>query len=106
LGLERRPLSLVRIIEELLERKVAAPVCNTEINGRGDLLRWPRDTIYPLKLALISPTSGGRMVGIFRLRTKATEFFERFSYSVSKNLSTVVRCPGNLSFPTPKTGVF
>jgi hypothetical protein len=25
-GLERDPLSLVRIIEELLERKVAAPV--------------------------------------------------------------------------------
>jgi hypothetical protein len=25
-GLERGPLSLVRIIEELLERKVAAPV--------------------------------------------------------------------------------
>jgi hypothetical protein len=26
MGLERGPLSLVRIIEELLERKVAAPV--------------------------------------------------------------------------------
>jgi hypothetical protein len=33
------PLSLVRIIEELLERKVAAPVKKTEINGREDLLR-------------------------------------------------------------------
>jgi hypothetical protein len=38
-GLERGPLSLVRIIEELLERKVAAPVQKTEINGRGDSLR-------------------------------------------------------------------
>jgi hypothetical protein len=38
-GLERGPLSLVRIIEELLERKVAAPVWKTEINGRGDSLR-------------------------------------------------------------------
>jgi hypothetical protein len=37
-GLERCPFSLVRIIEELLERKVAAPVYKTEINGRGDLL--------------------------------------------------------------------
>jgi hypothetical protein len=35
-GLERGPLSLTRIIEELLERKVAAPVWKTEINGRGD----------------------------------------------------------------------
>jgi hypothetical protein len=28
----------------------------------------------PLKLALTSPTSGGRSVGIFCLRTQATEF--------------------------------
>jgi hypothetical protein len=34
-GLELGPLSLVKIIEELLERKVAAPVYETEINGRG-----------------------------------------------------------------------
>jgi hypothetical protein len=45
------------------------------ISGRGDLLHWPRDTLYPLKLALTSPTSGGRSVGIVRLRTKTTEFF-------------------------------
>jgi hypothetical protein len=42
--------------------------------SRGASLRWPRDTLYPLKLALISPTSGGHSVGIVRLRTKATEF--------------------------------
>jgi hypothetical protein len=43
----------------------------TEINGRRDPLRWPRDTIYPQKLALSSsPTCGGRSVGIVRLRTK------------------------------------
>jgi hypothetical protein len=29
---------------------------------------------YPQKLALTSPTSGGRMVGIVRTRTQATEF--------------------------------
>jgi hypothetical protein len=34
----------------------------------------PRNTLYPQKLALSSPTSGGRPVGIVRLRTKATEF--------------------------------
>jgi hypothetical protein len=61
--LERGPLSLVRIIEELLETKVAAPVYKTEINGRGDSFHLPRDTLYPLKLALTSPTSSGRSVG-------------------------------------------
>jgi len=30
--------------------------------------------LYPQKLALTSPTGGGRSVGIFRVRTKATEF--------------------------------
>jgi hypothetical protein len=43
----------------------------TEINGRGDSLRWPRDTLYPQKLALTSPTGGGGSVGIVRLRTKS-----------------------------------
>jgi hypothetical protein len=57
-----------------LNEKVAAPVQETEINGRGNSLRWPRNTIYPGKLALTSPTSGGRSVGIVCLRTKATEF--------------------------------
>jgi hypothetical protein len=74
-GLELVPLSLVKINKELLERKVAAPVYKTEINGRGESLRWPRDTLYPLKLALTSPRRGGRSVGIVRWRTKATEFF-------------------------------
>jgi hypothetical protein len=73
-GLERGPLSLVRITEELLKRKVATPVEKTEINGRGDSLRWPLDTLYPQKLAITSPTSGGRSVGIVRWRTTAPEF--------------------------------
>ena len=30
--------------------------------------------LYPRKLALTSPTGGGRSVGIVRSRTKATEF--------------------------------
>jgi hypothetical protein len=40
----------------------------TEVNGRGDPLRWPRDSLYLQKLALTSPTIGGRSVGIVRLR--------------------------------------
>jgi hypothetical protein len=42
--------------------------------GRRDSLCWQRNTLYPQELALASPTSGGRSVGIFRSRTKATEF--------------------------------
>jgi hypothetical protein len=44
--------------------------------GRMDPLRWPSDTLYPQKLALTSPTSGGRSVGIVRSRTKAMELVE------------------------------
>jgi hypothetical protein len=43
--------------------------------GRRDPSRWPRGTLYPQKLALTSPTSGGRSVGIVRSPTQATEFF-------------------------------
>jgi hypothetical protein len=42
--------------------------------GRWDPSSWPRGTLYPQKLALTSPTSGGRSVGIVRSRTQATEF--------------------------------
>jgi hypothetical protein len=62
----------VRKTEELLEGKVAAPVYKTEINDPGNSLRWPRDTRYWHKLALTSPTSGGRSIGIIRFQTKAT----------------------------------
>jgi hypothetical protein len=42
--------------------------------GRRDPSRWPRGTLCPQTLALTSPTSGGRSVGIVRSRTQATEF--------------------------------
>ena len=35
--------------------------------------------LYPQKLALNSPTGGGRSVGIVRVRTKATEFLNNAS---------------------------
>jgi hypothetical protein len=47
----------------------------TETNGRGNPLRCSSDTLYPQKLALTSPTSGGRSVGIVRLRTKSHGVF-------------------------------
>jgi hypothetical protein len=76
-GLERGPLSLVRINEELLERTVAATVYKTEIKSRGDSLRWPHN-LYPLKLALTSPISGGRSFGIVRWRTKHWNFLYQY----------------------------
>jgi hypothetical protein len=62
-GLERGPLSLVRTTDELLE---AAPVKKTETINRGNPFRWPRDTLYPQKLALASPTIGGRSIWFAR----------------------------------------
>jgi hypothetical protein len=52
--------------------------------GRGNPLCWPRDTLYPQKLTLTSPTIGGRSVGIVRLRTKATEFVFCIGIEISK----------------------
>jgi hypothetical protein len=53
----------------------------TEINRRGISLRWPRNTLNQQRLAVTSPTSGGRSVGIVRLRTTVTEF-SFFSFSI------------------------
>jgi hypothetical protein len=73
-GLERGPHSLVSTIEELHGRNSSGSDLENREYGRGDPLRWPRDTLYPQKFALTFPTSSGRSVGIVRLRTMATEF--------------------------------
>jgi hypothetical protein len=73
-GLERGPLSLVSTTEELLDRKVAAPVYKIENTAVG--IRHA-DHVAPSirkKLAVTSPTSGGRSVGIVRSRTQTMEF--------------------------------
>jgi hypothetical protein len=72
-GLEWGPLSLVMIIEELLEWKSSGSGSRKPRLRPWDPLRWPRDTLYQLKLALTSPTGYGRSVGIVRLRTRTTE---------------------------------
>jgi hypothetical protein len=74
-GLERGPVSLMSTTEELLGRNSMGSGLENREYGRGGPLRWPRDTLYPQKLALTSPTCGGRSVRIVRLRTKTTEFF-------------------------------
>jgi hypothetical protein len=73
-GLERGPHILVNTIEELLGRKSSGSCLEHREYGRGDPSRWPRGTLYPQKLALTSPTSGGRSVGIVHSRTQAREF--------------------------------
>jgi hypothetical protein len=73
--LERGSLSLVSTTEELLDRKVAAPVKKTENTAVGIC---HADHVAPSirkKLAIISPTSGGRSVGVVRSRTQIMEFF-------------------------------
>jgi hypothetical protein len=61
----------MRINEELLERKVAAPVYKTEINDpEGSAALTTQHSSVHKRWHKISPTNGGRSVGIVRLRTK------------------------------------
>jgi hypothetical protein len=75
MDLERGPLSLVCAIEELLGRNSSGSGLESREYGRRDPLCWPRNNLYPQKLALTSPTSGGRSVGIVHSMTQATELF-------------------------------
>jgi hypothetical protein len=72
MGLERGTLILISTNEELLQRKSSSFGLENRDYGSMDPPRSPRDTFHPKKLALTSPTSGGRSVGIVRSRTKAT----------------------------------
>jgi hypothetical protein len=66
MGLERGPLSLVNNLRSYLEEIVAAPGLENRSYDWRDSFRWPRDTFYPLKLALASLTGGDRSIGIVR----------------------------------------
>jgi hypothetical protein len=79
-GLERGPLSLVSTTEELLGWKRSGSGLESREYGRRDPSRWLRDTLYPQKLALTSPISGSRSVGIVRSRTEATKFSWAFLF--------------------------
>jgi hypothetical protein len=67
-GLEVGPFSLMSTIEKLLGRKCSGSGLETREYGCGDSC----DIFYPEKLALISPTSAGRSVGIVGSRITAT----------------------------------
>ena len=55
-------------------KKVAAPGLENRLTAVGTRCADHVTPLYPQKLALTSPTGGGRSVGIVRVRTKATEF--------------------------------
>jgi hypothetical protein len=81
-GLEWGPLSLVSTTEELFGRNSSGFGLENREYGRGVPLCWPRDNLFPQKLALTSPTSGGSSSGIVRLRSKDTEFsFNKYEYN-------------------------
>jgi hypothetical protein len=50
-GLERGPLSLVSTTEEIFGSNSSGSGLENREYGRGDPLRWSRDTLYPQKLA-------------------------------------------------------
>jgi hypothetical protein len=60
-GPEGGPLSFVNTIEELLDTKSSGSGLESREYGRGDQQRWPRDTLYPQKLAL---TSAAQLIGL------------------------------------------
>jgi hypothetical protein len=66
MGLERGPLSLLSTIEELLGIKSSGSGLENREYGHRDPSRLPRGTLCPQKLALTSPTSCGRSIGIVR----------------------------------------
>jgi hypothetical protein len=103
-GLERGPLSLMRITEELLEWKSSGSGSRkSSLTAVGIRCADHATTSIPKILALSSPICGGRSVSIVRLRTKATEFKMIGSYSVaaSDELSSLSECCVTLPLLVP-----
>jgi hypothetical protein len=83
-GLELGPLSLVRISEKLLEWKSSGSGSRkSKLTALGIRCANHGAPSSRKKLALTSPTSSGRSVGIVRLQTKATVF--SFRTKIYKN---------------------
>jgi hypothetical protein len=74
-GLERGPLSLLSTTEELLGGKSSGSGLESREYEHSDPSRWLNGSLYPQKMAVSSPTSGGRSVGIVRSWTQTAKFF-------------------------------
>jgi hypothetical protein len=88
-GLERGPLSLVSTTEELLGRKSSGSCLETENTAVGICHADHVAPSIPQKLAITSPTSGGRSVGIDLSRNQTMEFsfslFHTFDFHAVKH---------------------
>jgi hypothetical protein len=111
MGLERGPLSFVSTTEKLLGRKHSRSGLENRKYGRGDTLHWPRDTLYPQKLAPTSLTSGDRSDGIVFSRTQATEISfslvyvrntERTEHQAKLHVGGTLYCGKKPDFRIPK----
>jgi hypothetical protein len=91
MGLERGPLSLKSAIEELLGIKSSGSGLENREYDLKNPSRWPRDTLYPQKLSLTSPTNGGRSVGIVRSRTQATKFCFSLCFAGEVSVASTAR---------------
>jgi hypothetical protein len=67
----------MKTIEELFERKISGSgLENRDYGHRESSMLTMRHASIRKKLAITSPTSCDRSVGIVRSRTQATEFFK------------------------------
>jgi hypothetical protein len=78
-------------LKNYLERKIADPVKEIEITAVGIRLADHATPLYSQKLALASPTSGFRSVGIVLLRAEVKEVSFSFSFSLLRCLLHIVR---------------
>jgi hypothetical protein len=107
-SLEQGPLSPLNTIEELLGRKSIGSCLESREYGHRDLSCWSCCTLYPQKLVLSSPTSGGRSAGIIRLRTQAASHKTCVVHVCScrfirKILCLNIHAPKKLCEPMPQT---
>jgi hypothetical protein len=102
-GLERGPLSLVSTTEELLETKSSGSSLENRDYGRRDPSRWPRGTLYRQELALTSPATGGRSVGLFA----DSGLIVGLKAGMYRSLCPKVRrLPGNVQLVTLESDIF
>jgi hypothetical protein len=102
-SLEPGPLSLVNTTEELRGRENSGSGLENKNTAVGICCADHATPSIRKKLALASPTSGGRSVDIVRPRTKTTEFvlfcflwFQRLSeFMDTIGLNTIIQAPSS-----------